>query len=107
MELLAIWKRGFYRECFALRWELRELVWGFYRQVGVLGGVWSGSDGAGDTRQQVRQGEGGPVAGDDGGGCAAKGGVGGGSALQRGRGAVVVRMEVGTRARGTSEWWGQ
>jgi hypothetical protein len=55
----------------------------------------------------VRQGEGGPVAGDDGGGCAAKGGVGGGSALQRGRGAVVVRMEAGTRAGGTSEWWGQ
>jgi hypothetical protein len=27
-----------------------------------------------------------------------KGGVGGGSVLQRGRGAVVVRMEVGTRA---------
>ena len=46
--------------------------------------LWSGGDGAGDTRQQVRQGEGGPVAGDDGGGCAAKGGVGGGSALQRG-----------------------
>jgi hypothetical protein len=42
--------------------------------------VWSGGDGVGDTRQQVRQGEGGPVAGDDGGGCAAKGGVGGGSA---------------------------
>jgi hypothetical protein len=55
----------------------------------------------------VRQGEGGPVAGDDGDGCAAKGGVGGGSALQRGCGAVVVRMEVGTRARGTGEWWGQ
>jgi hypothetical protein len=36
-------------------------------------GVWSGSDGAGDTRQQVRQGGGGPVADDDGGGCAAKG----------------------------------
>jgi hypothetical protein len=34
-------------------------------------------------------------------------GWGGGSALQRGRGAVVVRMEAGTRARGTSEWWGQ
>jgi hypothetical protein len=67
----------------------------------------SGSDGAGDTRQQVRQGEGGSVAGDDGGGCAAKGGMRGGSALQRGRGAVVVRMEVGTRARGTAEWWGQ
>jgi hypothetical protein len=25
----------------------------------VLGGVWSGSDGAGDTRQQARHGEGG------------------------------------------------
>jgi hypothetical protein len=45
----------------------------------VLGGG-CGSDGAGDTRQQVRQGEGGLVAGDDGGGCATKGGVGGGSA---------------------------
>jgi hypothetical protein len=55
----------------------------------------------------VQQGEGGPVAGDDGGGCAAKGGVGGGSALQRGRGAVVVRMEAGTRARGKGEWRGQ
>jgi hypothetical protein len=30
MELLAIWQRGFYRECFALaRWGLRELVGGF------------------------------------------------------------------------------
>jgi hypothetical protein len=48
----------------------------------------------------------GHVASDDGGGCAAKGGVGGGSVLQRGRGAVVVRMEAGTRARGTGEWWG-
>jgi len=83
------------------RGELGELG-GVYRGAGVLGGVWSGSDGAGDTRQQVRQGEGGLVAGDDGGGCAAKGGVGGGSALQRGRGVVVVRMEVGT-----SEWCGQ
>jgi hypothetical protein len=69
--------------------------------------VRSGGDGVGDTRQQVQQGEGGPVAGDDGGGCAAKGGVGGGSALQRGRGAVVVRMEAGTRARGKGEWRGQ
>ena len=34
-------------------------------------------------------------------------GVGGGSALQTGRGAVVVRMEAGTRARVTGEWWGQ
>jgi hypothetical protein len=32
---------------------------GFIGEPGVLGGVWSGSDGAGDTRQQVRQGEGG------------------------------------------------
>jgi hypothetical protein len=29
-------------------------------------------------------------------------------ALQRGRGAaVVVRMEAGTRAGGTGEWWGR
>jgi hypothetical protein len=43
--------------------------------------VRSGDDGVGDTRQQVRQGEGGPVAGDNGGGgCANKGARGGGSA---------------------------
>jgi hypothetical protein len=41
--------------------------------------------------------EGDGVAGGNGGGCAAKGG----------RGAVVVRMEAGTRAGGTGEWWGQ
>jgi hypothetical protein len=36
--------------------------------------VRSGGDGVGDTRQQVRHGKGGPVAGDNGGGgCAAKG----------------------------------
>ena len=57
--------------------------------------MWSGSDGAGDTRQQVRQGEGGPVAGDDGDGCAAKGAVGGGSALQRGAWVAVVRCKGG------------
>jgi hypothetical protein len=28
-------------------------------------------------------------------------------ALQRGHGAVVVRMEAGTRAGGTGEWWGR
>jgi hypothetical protein len=28
-------------------------------------------------------------------------------ALQRGSGAVVVRMEAGTRAGGTGEWWGE
>jgi hypothetical protein len=50
-------------------------VGGFIGERGCSGGVWSGSDGAGDMRQQVRQGEGGAVAGDDGGsGCAAKGG---------------------------------
>jgi hypothetical protein len=27
--------------------------------------------------------------------------------LQRGSEAVVVRMEAGTRAGGTGEWWGQ
>jgi hypothetical protein len=73
---------------------------GVYLECALLcaRGVWSGSDGAGDTRQQVRQGEGEDgVAGDDGGGgCAANGG-----------GAVVVRMEAGTRAGGTGEWWGQ
>jgi hypothetical protein len=63
-------------------------VGGFIGERGCSGG-WSGSDGAGDTRQQVRQGEGEDgVAGDDGGGgCPAKGG-----------GAVVVSMEPGTRA---------
>jgi hypothetical protein len=48
----------------------------------VSGGVrvWSGGDGAGATRQQVRWRGGEPVAGDDGGGgCAAKGAWGGGS----------------------------
>jgi hypothetical protein len=28
-------------------------------------------------------------------------------ALQRGHGVVVGRMEAGTHARGTGEWWGQ
>jgi hypothetical protein len=50
--------------------------------------VRSGDDGAGDTRQQVRQGEGEPVAGDNGGGgCATKGAW-----------VAVVCMEAGTRA---------
>jgi hypothetical protein len=54
-------------------------VGGFIGERGCAG---SGSDGACDTRQQVRQGEGeDDVAGDDGdGGCAAKGKWGGGSA---------------------------
>jgi hypothetical protein len=66
----------------------------------VSGGawVWSGSDGAGDMRQQVRQGEGGLVL------PAMMEAVG---ALQRGAWAVVVRIEAGTRAGGMGEWWGQ
>jgi hypothetical protein len=45
------------------------------------------------TRQQVRW-RGGGVAGGNGGGCTTKRGMGGGSALERGRGVVVVHMEV-------------
>jgi hypothetical protein len=58
----------------------------------------SGGDGVGATRQRVRQGEGGLV-------LPAMVVVVG--ALQRGSGAVVVRMEASTRAGGTGEWWGQ
>jgi hypothetical protein len=52
----------------------------------VVLGVRSGGDGAGTTRQQGRQKEGGPgvAGGDGGGGCAAKGAW-----------AVLVRMEAG------------
>jgi ribosomal protein L35AE/L33A len=55
------------------------------------------------------EGKGGPgVAGDDGGGgCAAKVAWAAVVRCKGGRGAVVVRMEAGTRARGTSEWWGR
>jgi hypothetical protein len=87
--------------------------------VVLRGGGWSGGDGAGATRQRVQQGKGGlvlPAMMEAVGALQRE--VGGGSALQRGcgvvvvrckrgRGAVVVRMEAGTRARGTSEWWGQ
>jgi hypothetical protein len=56
MELLAIWQRGFYQDCFALSEMGIEGAGGgeVYRRAGVLEGVWSGSDGAGDTRQKVR-----------------------------------------------------
>jgi hypothetical protein len=93
--------------CFALSEMGVEGAGGFIGERGCSGGCGV------VVMEQVTQGsmcdkgKGGPVAGNDGGGCAAKGGVGGGSALQRGRGAVVVRMEEGTRARGTGEWWGQ
>jgi hypothetical protein len=51
----------------------------FYRRAicEVVLGVWSGGDGVGDTRQQVRWGG---VAGGNGGGCAARGCGGGGTA---------------------------
>jgi hypothetical protein len=60
--------------------------------------VRSSGDGVGATWQRVRQGEGGLVL------PAMMAAVG---ALQKGNGAVVVRMEAGTRAGGTGEWWGQ
>jgi hypothetical protein len=38
MELLAIWQRGFYRECSALiEMGIEGAGGGFYRRVGVLG----------------------------------------------------------------------
>jgi hypothetical protein len=46
--------------CFALsEMGVEGAGGGVYRRAGVLGGVWSGSDGAGDTRPHVQQGEGG------------------------------------------------
>jgi hypothetical protein len=60
----------------------------------------SSGDGVGATRQRVRQGEGGLV-------LPAMMVVVVVGALQRGSGAVVVRMEVGTRVGGTGECWGQ
>jgi hypothetical protein len=75
-------------------------VWGFYRRAAckVVLEVRSGGDGAGATRRKTRQGEGEAC-------CRrqwwrwvrCKGGVG----------AVVVRMEAGTRAGGKGEWWGR
>ena len=81
----------------------------------MRGGAWvrSGSDRADDTRQQVRWGDG--VSGGNGGGCTAKRGVGGSSALQRGCGAAIVHCKgeggggwrEGTRAGGMGGWWGR
>jgi hypothetical protein len=59
--------------------------------------VWSGGEGTGDTRQQVRW-RGGTVL------PAMMAAMG---ALQRGRGVVVVRMEAGMHVGGTGEWWGR
>jgi hypothetical protein len=67
----------------------------------MRGGAWvrSGGDGVGATWQRMRRrGKGGLVL------PATMVAV---DVLQRGRGAVVVRMEAGTRVRGTGEWWGQ
>jgi hypothetical protein len=83
--------------CFALS-ELGDEGAGGGGFIGEWGcsGVWSVDDGAGDTRQQVQWR--GVVL------LAVMAVVG---ALQRGSGAMVVRMEADTRARGTGEWWGQ
>jgi hypothetical protein len=70
--------------CFALSEMGVDGARGVYRRAGVLGGLWSGSDGAGDTRQQVRQGEGGLLP--------ATMAVG---ALQKGAWVVVVRCKGG------------
>jgi hypothetical protein len=83
MELLAIWQRVFYLVCALLGMGVEGACGGVIgeRHARWCFRVWSGGDGAGTMRQQVRQGEGAGVAGDDdGGGCAAKGKWGGGSA---------------------------
>jgi hypothetical protein len=72
MELLAIWQRGFYWECFALSEMGTERAGGgIYRRLGVLGG------GCGVVvMEQVTRGSkhdkwrGDGVAGGNGGGCA-------------------------------------
>jgi hypothetical protein len=86
--------------CFALsEMGVEGVGGGFYRRAGVLGG---GGGGGVVVMEQVTRG----IRCD-------KGKVGllpmtmAVNALQRGSRAVVVRMEVGTRAGGTGEWWGQ
>ena len=84
---------------FCLGWELRELVGGFYRRVWVLRcGV--------AVMEQVPRGSG---CNKGRGGLVLPAMMAAVGALQRGSGAVVVRMEAGTRAGvgGTGEWWGQ
>jgi hypothetical protein len=77
MELLVIWQRVFYLVCALLGMGVEGAGGGIYRRAVcevVLEGVWSGGDGAGAMRQQVRRrGRGDGVAGGNGGGCAAKG----------------------------------
>jgi hypothetical protein len=64
--------------------------------------VWSGGDGVGDTRQQVRWGDG--VASGNGGGCAAKGAW---AAVVRCKGGAWGGWRRGTHVGGTGEWWGR
>jgi hypothetical protein len=92
--------------CFALREMGVEGAGGVYRRLAckVLLEVWSGGDGASDTRQQARHGEGGMLSAMMAVGALQKGAWGGGSALQRGAWGSWRR---GTRAGGTNEWWGQ
>jgi hypothetical protein len=93
MELLAIWQRGFYQVC-ALLWMGTEGA-GVGDFIGEqYARVWSGGDGAGDTRQRVRR-RGGGVAGGNGGGCAAKGVMGGGSAHGGGHACWGARVSGG------------
>ena len=88
MELLAIWQRGFYWEFFSYSGIGTEGAGGgFIGEQGCSGAEWG--DGAGDTRQQVRKGQEGHVAGDD--------GVG---ALQKGAWVAVVRCKGG----GVGRW---
>jgi hypothetical protein len=83
---------GFYLVCFCFGWKLRELVGEFICEWGLLGcGV--------AVMEQVTRGN----KPDKGRGLVLSA-VG---ALQRESGAVMVRMEAGTRAGGTGEWWGQ
>jgi hypothetical protein len=91
MELLAIWQRGFALS----EMGVEGAGGGGYRREGVLGGGGGGGvcDGPVDTGHQKPKGEGGWCCRRW---CAAKG-----------KWAVLVRMEAGTHAGGTGEWWGQ
>jgi hypothetical protein len=84
---------------FCLGWELRELVRKFYRRAVckvVLGCVVA-------VMEQVPR----DSKHDKGRGTVLLAVMAAVGALQRGSGAVVVRMEASTRAGGTGEWWGQ
>ena len=97
MELLGIWQRDLSRVCFALsEMGVEGAGGGFYRRATLM--VVLGGCGVMVMEQVPRDSK-----HDKGRGTVLLA-VG---ALQRGSGAVVVRMEAGTRAGGTGEWWGQ